>query len=207
MNQKYYSTQLTENNENNNNLTDYYQTNNTETNLYKKSNYLNKSNNFPLYNYNNNETYYFNPKKLTVNQRKQMTYLGQLTVFKDIRKIREKNKILNHIHNRDKKEILPLIDVFHYDKKRWDNKRVEEDIDKFNEIQDKKNFLNRKEKISNMVEDSNKIKTMLKDLKKIERKNKKTNTRIMNDVKAYDLNDFRFNKRRRTFTTTRNIYI
>ena len=210
MNQKYYSTQLTENNENklyNNNLTDYYQTNNTETNLYKKSNYLNKSNNFPLHNYKNNETYYFNPKKLTVNQRKQMTYLGQLTVFKDIRKIREKNKILNHIHNRDKKEILPLIDVFHYDKKRWDNKRVEEDIDKFNEIQDKKNFLNRKEKISNMVEDSNKIKTMLKDLKKIERKNKKNNTRIMNDIKAFDLNDFKFNKRRRPFTTSRNIYI
>jgi len=211
MNQKYYSTQITQSDINpfySNNLTDYNNINNTQTDLNTQSENITKSINFPLKTFNNFETYFFNPKKLTVNQRKQMTYLGELTVFKDIRKIREKNKILNHIHNRDKKEILPLIDVFHYDKKRWENKRIEEDINKINEIQDEKNFQKRKENISNMVNDSNKIKNLFKELKKLGRSNKnRYKTRMIHDTKAFDLNEFRFNKKRRTFISNQHIKI
>ena len=147
MNQKYFSTQTSQSDINpflNNNLTDYNNTSSSQTNLNTKYENLNKSNNFPLKTFNNLETYFFNPKKLTV--------------FKGIRKIREKNKILNHIHNRDKKENLPLIDVFHYDKKRWEKRGIEVDINKYNEIQDEKNFQKRKEYISNMISDSKKKK-------------------------------------------------
>ena len=211
MNQKYFSTQTSQSDINpflNNNLTDYNNTSSSQTNLNTKYENLNKSNNFPLKTFNNLETYFFNPKKLTVNQRKQMTYLGELTVFKDIRKIREKNKILNHIHNRDKKEILPLIDVFHYDKKRWENKRIEEDINKFNEVQDEKNFQKRKENISNMVNDTNKIKNLFKELKKLGRRNKnRYKTKMLHDTKAFDFSEFRFNKKRRTFITNQHLKI
>ena len=211
MNQKYYSPQTTESDINpifNNNLTNYNNTINTQTNLNTQSENFNRSNNLPLKTFNNLETYFFNPKKLTVNQRKQMTYLGELTVFKDIRKIREKNKILNHIHNRDKKEILPLIDVFHYDKKRWENKRIEEDINKFNEVQDEKNFQKRKENISNMVNDTNKIKNLFKELKKLGRRNKnRYKTKMLHDTKAFDFSEFRFNKKRRTFITNQHLKI
>ena len=211
MNQKYYSPQTTESDINpifNNNLTNYNNTINTQTNLNTQSENFNRSNNLPLKTFNNLETYFFNPKKLTVNQRKQMTYLGELTVFKGIRKIREKNKILNHIHNRDKKEILPLIDVFHYDKKRWENKRIEEDINKFNEVQDEKNFQKRKENISNMVNDTNKIKNLFKELKKLGRRNKnRYKTKMLHDTKAFDFSEFRFNKKRRTFITNQHLKI
>ena len=185
MNQKYFSTQTSQSDINpflNNNLTDYNNTSSSQTNLNTKYENLNKSNNFPLKTFNNLETYFFNPKKLTVNQRKQMTYLGELTVFKGIRKIREKNKILNHIHNRDKKENLPLIDVFHYDKKRWEKRGIEVDINKFNEIQDEKNFQKRKEYISNMISDSNVTKNLFKDLKNLERTRKnKYKTKLLRD--------------------------
>jgi hypothetical protein len=201
MNQKYFSTQTSQSDINpflNNNLTDYNNTNSSQTNLNTKYENLNKSNNFPLKTFNNLETYFFNPKKLTVNQRKQMTYLGELTVFKGIRKIREKNKILNHIHNRDKKENLPLIDVFHYDKKRWEKRGIEVDINKYNEIQDEKNFQKRKEYISNMISDSNVTKNLFKDLKNLERTRKnKYKTKLLRDSKAFELDDIHIKKKKR----------
>ena len=127
-----------------------------------------------------------------------MTYLGELTVFKGIRKIREKNKILNHIHNRDKKENLPLIDVFHYDKKRWEKRGIEVDINKFNEIQDEKNFQKRKEYISNMISDSNVTKNLFKDLKNLERTRKnKYKTKLLRDSKAFELDDINIKEKKR----------
>ena len=201
MNQKYFSTQTSQSDINpflNNNLTDYNNTSSSQTNLNTKYENLNKIKNYPLKTFNNLETYVFNPKKLTVNQRKQMTYLGELTVFKGIRKIREKNKILNHIHNRDKKENLPLIDVFHYDKKRWEKRGIEVDINKFNEIQDEKNFQKRKEYISNMISDSNVTKNLFKDLKNLERTRKnKYKTKLLRDSKAFELDDIHINKKKR----------
>ena len=198
MNQKYFSTQTSQSDINpflNNNLTEYNNTSNSQTNLNTKYENLNKIKNYPLKTFNNLETYVFNPKKLTVNQRKQMTYLGELTVFKGIRKIREKNKILNHVHNRDKKEILPLIDVFHYDKKRWEKRGIEVDINKYNEIQDEKNFQKRKEYISNMNNDSNVTKNLFKELKKLERtKKNKYKTKLLRDSKVFELDEVRLTK-------------
>jgi hypothetical protein len=211
MNQKYFSTQTSQSDINpflNNNLTDYNNTSSSQTNLNTKYENLNKSNNFPLKTFNNLETYFFNPKKLTVNQRKQMTYLGELTVFKGIRKIREKNKILNHVHNRDKKEILPLIDVFHYDKKRWEKRGIEVDINKYNEIQDEKNFQKRKEYISNMNNDSNVTKNLFKELKKLERtKKNKYKTKLLRDSKVFELDEVRLTKKRKSHNLKEKIKI
>ncbi len=211
MNQKYFSTQTSQSDINpflNNNLTEYNNTSNSQTNLNTKYENLNKIKNYPLKTFNNLETYVFNPKKLTVNQRKQMTYLGELTVFKGIRKIREKNKILNHVHNRDKKEILPLIDVFHYDKKRWEKRGIEVDINKYNEIQDEKNFQKRKEYISNMNNDSNVTKNLFKELKKLERtKKNKYKTRLLRDSKVFELDDVRLTKKRKSHNLKEKIKI
>ena len=211
MNQKYFSTQTSQSDINpflNNNLTEYNNTSNSQTNLNTKYENLNKIKNYPLKTFNNLETYVFNPKKLTVNQRKQMTYLGELTVFKGIRKIREKNKILNHVHNRDKKEILPLIDVFHYDKKRWEKRGIEVDINKYNEIQDEKNFQKRKEYISNMNNDSNVTKNLFKELKKLERtKKNKYKTRLLRDSKVFELDEVRLTKKRKSHNLKEKIKI
>ena len=211
MNQKYFSTQTSQSDINpflNNNLTEYNNTSNSQTNLNTKYENLNKIKNYPLKTFNNLETYVFNPKKLTVNQRKQMTYLGELTVFKGIRKIREKNKILNHVHNRDKKEILPLIDVFHYDKKRWEKRGIEVDINKYNEIQDEKNFQKRKEYISNMNNDSNVTKNLFKELKKLERtKKNKYKTKLLRDSKVFELDDVRLTKKRKSHNLKEKIKI
>ena len=211
MNQKYFSTQTSQSDINpflNNNLTEYNNTSNSQTNLNTKYENLNKIKNYPLKTFNNLETYVFNPKKLTVNQRKQMTYLGELTVFKGIRKIREKNKILNHVHNREKKEILPLIDVFHYDKKRWEKRGIEVDINKYNEIQDEKNFQKRKEYISNMNNDSNVTKNLFKELKKLERtKKNKYKTKLLRDSKAFELDEVRLTKKRKSHNLKEKIKI
>ena len=211
MNQKYFSTQTSQSDINpflNNNLTEYNNTSNSQTNLNTKYENLNKIKNYPLKTFNNLETYVFNPKKLTVNQRKQMTYLGELTVFKGIRKIREKNKILNHVHNRDKKEILPLIDVFHYDKKRWEKRGIEVDINKYNEIQDEKNFQKRKEYISNMNNDSNVTKNLFKELKKLERtKKNKYKTKLLRDSKVFELDEVRLTKKRKSHNLKEKIKI
>ena len=211
MNQKYFSTQTSQSDINpflNNNLTEYNNTSNSQTNLNTKYENLNKIKNYPLKTFNNLETYVFNPKKLTVNQRKQMTYLGELTVFKGIRKIREKNKILNHIHNRDKKENLPLIDVFHYDKKRWEKRGIEVDINKYNEIQDEKNFQKRKEYISNMNNDSNVTKNLFKELKKLERtKKNKYKTKLLRDSKVFELDEVRLTKKRKSHNLKEKIKI
>ena len=67
------------------------------------------------------------PKFLTPMQREKLSFLGELTLFNDIEKLKEKAKILKHLKEKEKKKPFKLlpIDLFHYDEDRW-SKQVED---------------------------------------------------------------------------------
>lgn len=66
-----------------------------------------------------------NFKKLTENQVKNLYYIAELRLFDNIDELGRKNKILKELNNYKKKKYMDTIDVFKYNKKKWDEKRKE----------------------------------------------------------------------------------
>ena len=66
-----------------------------------------------------------NFKKLTENQVKKLYYISELKLFDSFDEIKKKNKILNTLKNNRNKRYLNDLDMFNYDKIKWDNKRKE----------------------------------------------------------------------------------
>ena len=66
-----------------------------------------------------------NFKKLTENQVKNLYYIAELRLFDNIDELERKNKILKELNNYKKKKYMDTIDVFKYNKKKWDEKRKE----------------------------------------------------------------------------------
>ena len=66
-----------------------------------------------------------NFQKLTENQVKNLYYIAELRLFDNIDELGRKNKILKELNNYKKKKYMDTIDVFKYNKKKWDEKRKE----------------------------------------------------------------------------------
>ena len=66
-----------------------------------------------------------NFQKLTENQVKNLYYISELRLFDNIDELGRKNKILKEINNYQKRKYMDTIDVFKYNKKKWDEKRKE----------------------------------------------------------------------------------
>lgn len=66
-----------------------------------------------------------NFKKLTENQVKNLYYIAELRLFDNIDELGRKNKILKELNNYKKKKYMDTIDVFKYNKEKWDEKRKE----------------------------------------------------------------------------------
>ena len=64
-------------------------------------------------------------QKLTENQVKKLYYISELKLFDSFDELNKKNKILNTIKNNKNKRYLNDLDMFNYDKVKWDNKRKE----------------------------------------------------------------------------------
>jgi len=97
-----------------------------------------------------------NFKKLTKNQVKNLYYISELKVFESVDEMKKKNKILNQIKNNQKRRYLNDIDIFKYDKKKWDKKR--EELNKnINEIMFNKFNLENKKYLRNMRKSVDKL--------------------------------------------------
>ena len=90
-----------------------------------------------------------NMNKLTKNQMKKLYYISQLNIFDSFDKIREKNKILNEMKNYQNKKYLNNLDMFKYDKEKWERKRNELNKN-INDIMFKKFNSENKEYLKNM---------------------------------------------------------
>ena len=66
-----------------------------------------------------------NAKLLTDNQVKKLYYISELKLFDSLDEIRRKNKMLKEIKNCESKRYLNNIDMFKYDKDKWNKKRQE----------------------------------------------------------------------------------
>jgi hypothetical protein len=102
-----------------------YENNNNYNNNKRRKNYLspkfikNFDNNLAKSVENNNF------QKLTENQVKNLYYIAELRLFDNIDKLERKNKILKELNNYQKRKYMDTIDVFKYNKKKWDEKRKE----------------------------------------------------------------------------------
>ena len=90
-----------------------------------------------------------NMNKLTKNQIKKLYYISELKLFDSFDKIREKNKILNEMKNHQKKNYLNNLDMFRYDKEKWENRRNELNKN-INDIMFKKFNSENKDYLANM---------------------------------------------------------
>ena len=90
-----------------------------------------------------------NMNKLTKNQMKKLYYISELKLFDSFDKIREKNKILNEMKNYQKKKYLNNLDMFRYDKEKWEKKRSELNKN-INDIMFKRFNSENKEYLTNM---------------------------------------------------------
>jgi hypothetical protein len=90
-----------------------------------------------------------NAKLLTDNQVKKLYYISELKLFDSFDKIREKNKILNEMKNHQKKNYLNNLDMFRYDKEKWENRRNELNKN-INDIMFKKFNSENKDYLANM---------------------------------------------------------
>ncbi len=66
-----------------------------------------------------------NAKLLTDNQVKKLYYISELKLFDSLDEIKRKNKMLKEIKNCESKRYLNNIDMFKYDKDKWNKKRQE----------------------------------------------------------------------------------
>ena len=66
-----------------------------------------------------------NFQNLTENQVKNLYYIAELRLFDNIDELGRKNKILKELNNYKKRKYMDTIDVFKYNKKKWDEKRKE----------------------------------------------------------------------------------
>ena len=64
-------------------------------------------------------------KKLTENQIEKLYYISELKLFDSIDEINRKNKILKEVKDDQKRRFLNRIDLFKYDKEKWERKRKE----------------------------------------------------------------------------------
>ena len=102
-----------------------YENNNSYNNNKKRKNYLspkfikNFDNNLAKSVENNNF------QKLTENQVKNLYYIAELRLFDNIDELGRKNKILKEINSYRKRKYMDTIDVFKYNKKKWEEKRKE----------------------------------------------------------------------------------
>ena len=78
-----------------------------------------------------------------------MYYISELKLFDSFDKIREKNKILNEMKNYQKKKYLNNLDMFRYDKEKWEKKRSELNKN-INDIMFKRFNSENKEYLTNM---------------------------------------------------------
>jgi len=99
--------------------------NNNNYGIKKRKNYLSPK---FLKNFDNNlakSVENKNFQKLTENQVKNLYYIAELRLFDNIDELGRKNKILKELNNYKKKKYMDTIDVFKYNKNKWDEKRRE----------------------------------------------------------------------------------
>ena len=110
---------------------------------------------------------------MTPNQKENLYFLSELTLFDDIQKINTKNNIIKKFHHQmpenDKKDKLLSIDLFHYDGKRW-AKRTEDPTELIKEENNQKILIKRRDNIGKMKEENKKIIGILEDVKKVPKK-------------------------------------
>lgn len=85
-----------------------------------------------------------NLKKLTENQVKKLYYISELKLFDSFDEISKKNKILNKIKNDHNGRYLNNLEMFNYDKNKWDKKRNELNKNVYNIMCNKINSENKK---------------------------------------------------------------
>lgn len=106
-------------------ITDISNENNKNYSIKKRKNYLSPK---LIKNFDNNlakSVENKNFQKLTENQVKNLYYIAELKLFDNIDELGRKNKILKELNNYKKRKYMDTIDVFKYNKKKWDEKRKE----------------------------------------------------------------------------------